>query len=188
MHSYFASDIIRGLSSDKKHLPCRYLYDERGSALFSRITCLDEYYLTRCEIEIIRNYGHSISDAIGTERCNVIELGAGDGIKTVLIIRSMLEAGIRVSYVPVDISESAVKGISNRIITQFPDVPVRGIVSDYFHGIEWLSRQDNNRNMVLFLGSNIGNFNPSESRKFLGALAMALNKGDYVLIGFDMLK
>lgn len=184
----FAHDVLKGLSQTHKSIPCKYIYDERGSELFCKIMELPEYYLTDCEKKSLDAHKGVISDTIGCGHGNLIELGAGDGMKTRILIKHLLERDHDFQYCPIDISESAVFNLSQSLNREYPGLKIRGLVTDYFQGLTWLSQQNNAQNTVLFLGSNIGNFSPREAMDFLKQLRESINKGDYLLIGFDLKK
>jgi dimethylhistidine N-methyltransferase len=187
-HEDFAADLLFGLSQPVKKVPSKYLYDANGSRLFCRIMELPEYYPTRCETEILSRHAPSILDAADGARLNLVELGAGDGSKTRILIHHMRRRKMDFRYVPIDISENAVRLLCSELSKECPEVPVKGLVSDYFAGLDWLSRQNSARNLVLFLGSNIGNFDPARQVQFLTELWNSLNPGDYVLVGMDLKK
>jgi len=184
----FSLDVLHGLSGSTKTLPSKYFYDDYGSRLFQQITELEEYYLTRCEREVFRQHREDICRLAGSGPFNLIELGVGDGHKTKILIRELLEKEHQVRFVPIDISEAAVRDLTQGMAPEFPSLEVQGIVSDYFDGIRWLSRFDRQPNLVLFLGSNIGNFHRDEAFTFLRTLWNSLSDGDLVLIGFDLKK
>lgn len=184
----FADDVAAGLSGKPKHLPCKYLYDEEGSRLFREIMELEEYYPTGCEAEIIERHKGQIADLVGTGSFNLVELGAGDGAKTRILLRCFLDMGLDLLYIPIDISDSAIRGLTADLNAHFRDLPVHGLITEYFEGLEGLARLNRRRNLVLFLGSNIGNFTPSEVGVFLSSLWAALSDGDLLLIGFDLKK
>jgi len=184
----FASDILIGLSRDKKSIPCRHIYDREGDKLFRRITELPEYYLTRCEYDIFQQHKDNIVKSIDKDRFNVIELGAGDGKKAKVLLKHFLETGMDVTYIPIDISEAAMKNLINKFTEDPIDITIKGIVAEYSEGLKWLSQAEGERNLVLFLGSNIGNAHENEARTFLHKLRGVLNPGDYLLIGFDLKK
>jgi len=184
----FADEVSDGLSSAPKTLPCKYLYDEEGSRLFKEIMELQEYYPTRCEAEILERHKGRIAAALGSRDFNLVELGAGDGAKTKILLRHFLEAGLRFNYVPIDISNSALQELRDDLRREFPGLIVQGLATEYFEGLRWLAQSYSRTNLILFLGSNIGNFTPSESRSFLSGLWNATNGNDLVLIGFDLKK
>lgn len=184
----FSSDVLVGLSKSPKELPSRYFYDEKGSRLFQKITELPEYYLTRCENEVLKTQKDKISNLLKNQTFNLIELGAGDGRKTSILVSHFLKKKLRFRYIPIDISESVMKSLCDFMNKKYPQLITEGIVAEYFDGVKWLNQMSSERNLVLFLGSNLGNFNEINSRVFLHNLWNALNTGDYVVIGFDLKK
>jgi len=184
----FALDVLMGLSQKNKKLPSKYFYDTRGSDLFSQITHLKEYYPTQCEFEILQKHKGSIAKLMRGKEFSVIELGAGDGRKTKVLIKEFLAAGLKFKYIPVDISESAVSGLMKTVMRTYPQLKCSGIVAEYFDALRWLSRTDTGNKLILFLGSNIGNFDLIQARVFLRTMWNALNVGDYVFTGFDLKK
>jgi len=184
----FALDVLNGLSETPKRLSSRWIYDEHGSDLFARICDTEEYYPTRCETEILRNHASDILKRAGGEALDIVDLGAGDGRKTNIVLERALKQVKDVRYVPIDISESAMASLVKATGEKFPALKFGGIIAEYFDGLHWLSKTDDRKNLVLFLGSNIGNFNKAHARVFLRQLWEALNHGDQVLIGFDLKK
>lgn len=184
----FAEEVLIGLSETPKRLPSKYFYDDAGSRLFQAITELDEYYPTRCEFEIFRDHRGDLLDRFRRAPFNLIDLGAGDGRKTAVLLEYLVAHGADVRYVPIDISEEAMRIVVDAMGARFPTLHISGLVADYFDGLRWLSHQTDRRNLVLFLGSNIGNFNTPRARAFLRRLWNALNPADRVLIGFDLKK
>ncbi|MEE9312760.1 MAG: L-histidine N(alpha)-methyltransferase, partial [Planctomycetota bacterium] len=182
----FAMDVLNGLSETPKHLPSRWIYDEAGSMLFKDICDLDEYYQTRTEAAILEAHADAILNATGEGPLAIVDLGAGDGRKTNILLDAV--AGRDTRFVPIDISESAMVELCDNTAKRFPKLQVNGLVSDYFDGIQWLSGQSKRRKLVLFLGSNIGNFSVVQARNFLRQLWDSLDDGDIVLMGFDMKK
>jgi dimethylhistidine N-methyltransferase len=184
----FARDVLIGLSEKPKRIPSKYFYDDEGSRLFQKITDLPEYYPTRCEFEIFHESKNQIADLIQNEPVNLVELGPGDARKTRVLLEHFLERDLDFRYVPIDISEAALKELVPGIEKDFPTLQVHGLVSEYFNALNWLKNLNHRRNFVLFLGSNIGNFNAASGRVFLHSLWNSLNPSDYVLIGFDLKK
>ncbi|MEW6334163.1 MAG: L-histidine N(alpha)-methyltransferase [Thermodesulfobacteriota bacterium] len=184
----FAADVAKGLSATPKSIPCKYLYDEEGSRLFKQIMTLQAYYLTRCELEIMESHKADIAALLGAGAFNLVELGAGDGAKTKVLLACLLEKGLELHYIPIDISESALRGLTEDMASRFRELTLQGLAADYFDGLRQLSRMDHRRNVVLFLGANIGNFDPREAGTFLSRLRESLNGGDLALIGFDLKK
>lgn len=184
----FAQDVLIGLSQEQKSLPSKYFYDEEGSRLFQEIMKLPEYYLTACEFEILGRQRERILEWIGAGHFNLVELGAGDGQKTKVLLEHFLDRGADFQYVPVDICEEAVDGCVRTLNGCLAGLESEGLVSEYFDGLKWLSSLDDTKNVVLFLGSNIGNFRAAEAMEFLHKLWNALSHDDMLLIGFDLMK
>ncbi len=184
----FGLDVLHGLSERPKKLFSKYFYDDLGSELFVKITRLEEYYPTRCEYEILDIHRDSILDRLDGQPFHLVELGAGDGHKTNLLLEAALKQKLDFQYVPIDISEAAMRKMVDGYKVSHPDLIVQGVVSEYFDAITWITSLEKRRNLVLFLGSNIGNFTKAHARVFLRSLWKALNPGDLVLIGFDLKK
>jgi len=184
----FALDVLVGLSSARKALPSKYFYDKRGSELYREITTLEEYYLTGAELEIIRTHHRDLGSYVREAPFRLIELGAGYSEKTFALLDGFVAQGHEFCYVPIDISESAMGNLDEAIAGRLPKLEFDGLVTDYFNGLKWLNRKEGVRNLVLFLGSSIGNFTSSESRVFLRNLWNCLNHDDIVMIGFDLKK
>ena len=184
----FAADVLTGLSESPKQLSSRYFYDDEGSRLFQRITEVDEYYPTRAEFEVFHTNRAPLLERFLDAPLNLVDLGAGDGRKTAVLLEYLVERGADVRYVPIDISEGAMRTVVSAMRARFPSLDVAGLVSSYFDGVRWLGKQDGRRNLVLFLGSNIGNFDRPHARGFLRRMWNALNPDDRVLVGFDLRK
>ena len=184
----FAIDVLTGLSERPKRLDSRYFYDAKGSKLFSRICDTEDYYPTRCETEILENHGAILAKAVVKGPMHVVDLGAGDGRKTKILLREFQKSSSDCRFVPVDISESAIADLTTSIQNELPGIDTHGIVGEYFDSLHWLAKAHDRTNVVLFLGSNIGNFDFAHARRFLRQLWDALNPGDYVIIGFDLKK
>ncbi len=184
----FELEVLYGLSSTPKFLPTKYLYNDEGTRLFQMITKLPEYYLTRSEAEILESNKENLAELMGYEPFNLVELGAGDGQKTHILVEHFLNRELNFEYVPIDISQLAVDILVHSFQNQYPDLNAIGLVAEYTQGLKWLHKTTHLKNLVLFLGSSIGNFSPEESRRFLQSLWNVLNPDDIVLIGFDLKK
>lgn len=179
-----AEDVRRALGGEPPELPCRYLYDERGSRLFDEITHLPEYYLTRAEREILDAEADRI---VGVARpTSIVELGAGSCEKTRLLLAAGRRGGGLRYFVPFDISETALWKAVWPLVEEFQGLCVYGLVGDFdddLHRIPRLGRQ-----LVLFLGSTIGNFDEVERVSFLRRLRTIMTGGDHLLLGVDLVK
>ncbi|WP_230552268.1 L-histidine N(alpha)-methyltransferase [Teredinibacter turnerae] len=187
-NSEFGLAVERGLKADQKAISSRYLYDSRGSALFVEITQLDEYYLSRCEDEIFRDQAHRIVNAIGSEIAEVVELGCGDGFKTERLLQAIHGVQSQLKFVPVDISEDAIQTIEERMTDALPNIRLDSFTGDYDHFLQRNAKPTSGARLVLFLGSNIGNFTHTEASRFVRQIHQYCNSGDYLLLGLDLKK
>jgi dimethylhistidine N-methyltransferase len=188
-HRAFALDVLEGLSQRPKRIPSVYLYDKKGSELFQRITGLEAYYLTESEHEILAVCKDEISQSLPRQSFNLIELGSGDGRKTMLLIEHFIKKQLEFEYITLDISPESVNGLTLSLEEMFsPGLKVTGIIAEYFDGLKWLANKSRSRNLTLFLGSNIGNFDYQAARRFLRHLWDCLKPDDQLLIGFDLKK
>jgi L-histidine Nalpha-methyltransferase len=185
-----AQHVAQGLRRAPKALSSMYFYDDAGSRLFQQIMDLPEYYPTRAEFAIFREHGAAIAAALspaGGGDFALVELGAGDGAKTKLLLRELLAAGTPFTYAPVDISAGAMTGLVAALGQELPALQVAPVVADYATALTQLPTRPGSK-AVLFLGSNIGNFGPAERLDFLRQLAAPLAPADRLLIGFDLQK
>lgn len=184
----FLRDVLAGLGKPEKDVPSRWLYDARGSELFREIMALDAYYPTRVEHEILGGHAAGIVAPLRGPACTVVDLGAGDGAKTRLVLAPVRACVARPSYAPIDISASALADLSARMRRAFPGLRVRPIQAEYVEGVRALGPREAGPVLVLFLGSNVGNLEPREAARFLRTLRRSLRRGDHLLIGLDLLK
>ncbi len=189
INTAFAQDTQRGLSANPKYLCSKYFYDDRGSELFQNIMHMPEYYLTDCEYEIFSQQKESIGQAMiqNNSAFDLIELGAGDGYKTKVLIEHLLNKQASFKYIPIDISERAI----NSLVSEFKSLPQLVIdekIGDYFKVMQEINAHDHRRKVILFLGSNIGNFTAKASLNFFQQLAAVMNERDSVFLGFDLKK
>lgn len=184
----FRNDVLKGLSSPNKYIPCKYIYDEEGSRLFKAISNLPEYYLTRAELQIFKKNGDFFRNLFEKQNCNIIELGVGDGHKTKILIEHLYKRKIFFRYYPIDISSSSINEVINALNVDFKDIEVNGFIADFSCNLECLSNIKTGINLILFLGSNIGNMDYKQSIIFLKNIKKSLKIGDFLLIGFDLKK
>jgi L-histidine N-alpha-methyltransferase len=177
-------DVLRGLTDTPKHLPPKWHYDARGSALFDAITRLPEYYLTRCERAILEAHAAEIATAAGAD--TLIELGSGTSAKTRLLLSAMSAAGTLERFVPFDVDEATLRAAAAAIGEEYPGIRVHAVVGDFERHLPMLP--GGGTRMVAFLGSTIGNLTPPLRARFLADLAGALVPGDMLLLGVDLVK
>lgn len=180
----FFEDVCKGLSSKNRFIDCKYLYDERGSALFDKICELDEYYPTRTELAIMEASVVEMAQCIGSDAV-VVELGSGSSTKTRVLLDHLK---CLKSYLPVDISHDHLHRIADRLNSDYPDLIVDPVVAD-FTGSFQLPRQYSDSNLtVYFPGSTIGNLRPHEAKQLLHNIAELQDGPVGLLIGFDLVK
>ncbi|HVF41543.1 MAG TPA: L-histidine N(alpha)-methyltransferase [Pyrinomonadaceae bacterium] len=187
----FAGDVRRGLTAGRKFLPPKYFYDELGSQLFDAICLLPEYYLTRAEAEVFaRHSGEIVGRASAGARVTLFELGSGSATKTRRIVEALLARQSGLKYVPVDISPAALEAGAHALIQDFDGLDVSAYASDYDAALPLLAGElgGGERALVLFLGSNIGNFDREGAREFLERVRRVLRAGDCLLLGADLKK
>lgn len=186
----FMRDVDEGLSMKKKSIPSKYFYDKNGDELFVKIMKMPEYYLTRAEHEILKENTALIIDSLKLQKetyFEFIELGAGDGTKTMELLRALIAGGFNFDYLPVDISENALFNLKASLAFEIPDLHVKTQHGDYFEVLSTLNESSCPK-VVLFLGSNLGNLSDENAGQFIYQLGSNLNHGDKVLLGVDLIK
>ncbi len=178
-------DVRAGLRCDPKRIPPRFLYDERGSELFDRITELPEYYPTRCERAILNRYAPEIVARAGAEE--LLELGSGVASKTRALLYAMAGAGALRRYLPFDIDPTVVERSAEEMTTLYPGLAVHGVVGDFERHLEDVP-EPGGRRLVAFLGGTIGNLRAPERGEMLGRLRSLLRPDDRLLLGADLVK
>ena len=179
-----AADVLAGLRGTPKTLPAKLFYDRRGAELFEQICTLDEYYLTRSELEILRARVGEIAALAGPE-CALIEFGSGAGVK----VRLLLDALERpVAYVPIDISSEQLAHVAAQLAHEYPSVEIRPLAGDYMRPIQLPSLPPHARRLAFFPGSTIGNFHPAEATAFLSRVRRVVGTGGALVMGVDRRK
>ncbi|AHH21402.1 histidine-specific methyltransferase [Nocardia nova SH22a] len=173
------ADARTGLTATPKTLPPKWFYDARGSELFEAITELPEYYPTRTERALLERVVGDIARIAQAEV--LVELGAGSAAKTRLLLSAMLSEGPLKTYVPQDVSVSALRGAAEQVGAEFPTLSVHGVVSDFTDTLHNLPR--GGRRTIAFLGGTIGNLVPAERAEFLGGIHRVLEPGEQLLLG-----
>lgn len=186
--STFEQDIDEGLTASFKNISSKYFYDDLGSVIFQDIMKMPEYYPTPCEFEILSLQGEQILRKLDfNEPFNIIEFGAGDGIKTRQLLKRLMENQVDFTYVPMDISQKAIDELEANMLDYLPGLKIKSLVGNYFLMMEELfSLQE--PGLFLFLGSNIGNYPDQEANDLLSQFYQHMKQGDKLLIGFDLQK
>ncbi|MFI5806205.1 L-histidine N(alpha)-methyltransferase [Streptomyces sp. NPDC051561] len=175
------TDVLQGLGRDPKSLPPKWFYDARGSELFEEITRLPEYYPTRAEREILLARAGQIAAATGAR--TLVELGSGSSEKTRILLDTLPDLH---SYLPVDVSESALTGAAEALLAERPELNVHALIADFTRGLA-LPGTPGPR-LVAFLGGTLGNLLPDERAVFLKSVRSLLQPGDALLLGTDLVK
>ncbi|MDG5490290.1 L-histidine N(alpha)-methyltransferase [Psychroserpens sp. SPM9] len=188
MENTFEKDILEGLKAKNKYLSSKYFYDDNGSRIFQEIMQMPEYYLTDSEFEILSLQAKQIVEALEFEQpFNIIELGAGDGFKTFKLLEYLVNKDIPFNYVPIDISQEAITLLSEKLKERLPKLSIQPKVGDYFEILRETS-EHKTPSLLLFLGSNIGNYSEEKARKLLRLFNDNMNINDKLLIGIDLKK
>lgn len=184
-----AQAVEEGLSKSPKRLPSWLFYDETGDKIFQAIMHMPEYYLTACEYEILQMSKEKLLRHFGGNKStfNLIELGAGDGLKTEILLKYFVEEKIDFVYSPVDVSKTVLQQLVNRLHQAAPQLNINPINTKYDQAVNLL-RYNGQHKIYLLMGANIGNFNVHEAKKFIEDISNSMSKGDQLLIGFDLKK
>ena len=186
----FLNEVQSGLSQFPKRLNPKYFYDEKGDKLFQQIMACDEYYPTDCELEIFKNRSSDLVEVLcsGSNQFDLIELGAGDATKSKFLLKALLDQGCDFTYMPIDISHHMIDYLEKSLPTELGDLKVKGWSGEYFEMLDAAANFSKRQKVVLFLGGNIGNFEPADALDFCKKLNSSLQPGDLVLMGFDLKK
>ena len=186
----FRSDIVEGLNCTPKKLHSKYFYDKAGDRLFQQIMAMPEYYLTNCELDIFKNKTKKIADAIHFQDSpfDLIELGAGDAMKSSYLLEYLTKENVDFTYMPIDISGHILEELNDKFNKDLPELKVITLEGEYFDMLDKATSISKRRKVVLFLGGNIGNMDPEESYHFCREVRRKLNRGDILIVGFDLKK
>lgn len=188
MNQTFANDVVTGLTAEQKNLSSKYFYDDNGSRIFQEIMKMPEYYLTDSEFEILSIQAQQIYNALEfSQPFNIIELGAGDGFKTFKLLEFLINNKINFQYVPIDISQEAMDILTKDLNQRLPDLKIKPKVGDYFEILKD-EKEGNFQSLLLFLGSNIGNYTEIEAINLLKLFHKNMKVGDKLLLGVDLKK
>lgn len=177
-------DVRAGLTSTPKELPPKWFYDEHGSALFDKITRLDEYYQTEAERSIL---AARAADLIAlTNPDTIVELGSGTSDKTRTVLDEATNSGHLERFIPFDVSEEFLRDAAHMLAERYPRLSVHGVVGDFDRHLDRIP--GGGRRLVMLLGGTIGNYPPAARRQFLADIAAGMAPGDHLLIGVDLVK
>lgn len=182
----FRADVLQGLAKPRKEIPPKYFYDERGSLLFDRICDLEEYYLTRTEISLLRDHQAELAEAIGPD-CLLIEYGSGSSRKVQILLDAL---ACPRAYIPIDISKEYLLRSSAEFVARQPGLAVIAVCADYTRltQLPQVMKHQGARRVIFFPGSSIGNYNPMQAILLLKTAAALVGAGGGMLIGVDLKK
>ncbi|PVW17163.1 L-histidine N(alpha)-methyltransferase [Marixanthomonas spongiae] len=186
----FKKEVYEGLTAFPKYLSSKYFYDKAGDKLFQDIMAMPEYYLTDCEYEILKTHTQPIAEYFrGNENgFDFIELGAGDGKKTKILLKYLSENKFNFIYKPIDISQNAIDSLYKKLKKELPNVEVDAEKGEYFEVLKRLKEYNSRKKVIMVLGSNIGNLLHPRAIDFLSKLKDTMQKGDMLFMGFDQKK
>ncbi|AFU69732.1 methyltransferase-like protein [Psychroflexus torquis ATCC 700755] len=188
-HTAFEEDVIKGLTDYPKHLSSKFIYDKKGDKLFQDIMAMPEYYLTNSEYTILKHQSSSIAEKFKLkEGFDLIELGAGDGKKTKLLLSHLTDIGANFNYLPVDISQNVLDELGNALNNELPKVSYELLQGSYFEVLNQLSSYNKRQKVILVLGSNIGNLMHEDAIDFLSKIEENMSSEDLLFMGFDQKK
>jgi len=183
----FAREVEAGLTGLPKSLSCRYFYDREGSLLFEAICELPEYYLTRTEGEILLEHASEIASRFSTDT-TLVELGSGSAAKTRILLEAFLSRSDELRYVPVDISHTMLEESSLTLLEEYAHLEIVAIAGEYHDGLRQLRAVVEGPKLILWLGSNVGNFERAEAARFLRRVQDTMSPSDRLLVGIDLRK
>jgi L-histidine N-alpha-methyltransferase len=178
-------ELLAGLMAAQKYLPCKFFYDEAGSKIFEQITRLEEYYPSSTEKSILKRHAGELMR--GADGATLVELGSGDCSKISILLQALSREKLKTStYVPVDVSLSAMEESRCKLRGKFGTLEVCGIVADFMQQIHLVSKHENR--IFCFFGSTIGNLDRQDAVRFVAKLGKLIRTGERLLLGLDMVK
>lgn len=185
----FEEEVYEGLTSFPKYLSSKYFYDKKGDRLFQQIMALPEYYLTGCEFDILTQYKNEIAGLFkSASGFDLIELGAGDGKKTKILLEEFNNQKLDFSFLPIDISQNVLDELEASVKKTWPEINIKPQQGTYFKVLEKISQYKSRKKVILVLGSNIGNLPHSKAVEFLRHIQESMDQEDLLFMGFDQKK
>ncbi|MGZ3773278.1 MAG: L-histidine N(alpha)-methyltransferase [Pseudobdellovibrionaceae bacterium] len=185
-------EILNSLGKPNKSISSKFFYDSVGCELFQRITELEEYYLTRCEKEILSNFIGDVVNIVNKDVIDIIEIGPGDGTKAALIAEQLIKKGQKFNFYGLDICEKALEELKRNfdILEKRMNTEIKPeiLIGEFNQINNLLGEKSKNKRLVLFLGSSIGNLTPKESQSYMKRVSESLNPDDFLFVGFDLKK
>ncbi|RMB56640.1 L-histidine N(alpha)-methyltransferase [Dokdonia sinensis] len=187
--SSFHREVTEGLTTFPKYLSSKYFYDKAGDKLFQDIMAMPSYYLTDCEFEILETQKENISQSFASDDgFDLIELGAGDGKKTKILLKHLIETECDFVYLPIDISQNVLDGLERSVNDEIPRVTIKPQQGTYFEVLSEVASYNSRKKVIMVLGSNIGNLLHPQAIDFLRNIKDAMSNKDMLFMGFDQKK
>ena len=186
----FEEEVYAGLTANPKYLSSKYFYDAKGDKIFQDIMAMPEYYLTDCEFDILETHKEEIATLFsgGVHSFNLIELGAGDGKKTKILLKYMAESKMDFKYLPIDISQNALDQLEKSLKNEIPSLKTEPLQGTYLETLETINSIRDKKKAILFLGSNVGNLLHPQAVSFLQKVQESMKDDDIFFVGFDQKK
>lgn len=190
LRNKFEEEVHQGLTDFPKHLSSKYFYDELGDRLFQDIMNMPEYYLTNAEHEIFMTHKQEITNLFrkGNGKFKLIELGAGDGRKTKILLEYLAKTKADFKYQPIDISQNVLNQLEESINSELPEIHIEPLQGTYFEILNRINIENGTKKVILFLGSNIGNLLHHQAIAFLKHIGDFMHNDDLFFVGFDQKK
>lgn len=187
--STFEKEVAEGLSAFPKYLSSKYFYDKKGDKLFQEIMAMPSYYLTDCEFEILETQKEAIASIFADDQgFDLIELGAGDGKKTKILLQHLINRGDTFTYLPIDISQNVLDELKESVKRELPNVTIDPQQGTYFEVLDDIATYNSRKKVIVVLGSNIGNLLHPQAIDFLSNIKKAMGPKDILFMGFDQKK
>lgn len=186
----FLDDVLKGLSAGEKYLESKYFYDSKGDLLFQKIMECDEYYPTRCEMEIFTQQTDQLASVLtdNNPEFDIVELGAGDATKSFYLLKTLLDKKVNFTYFPIDISRNVINQLHTKLPQKLSGLKIQGLNGEYISMLEKSKTLSGKVKVVLFLGGNVGNVPREKAGELCKSIRQHLVPGDLVLTGFDLKK
>jgi len=186
----FYDDVKNGLSGNPKKLNSKYFYDTIGDSIFQKLMHSPEYYLSNCELEILKDQSSEIATNLlkHFKEFDLIELGAGDASKSTFLLKALLQHHAEFTYYPIDISSNVINNLEYNLPRDLPSLNMKGLNGEYLTMLKQQTEQSKKPKVILFLGSNIGNMQLSDAIEFCRNIHQLLKENDLLFIGFDLKK
>lgn len=188
-NSKFEEDVWNGLTTFPKYIPSKYIYDEKGDKLFQDIMNMPSYYLTDCEFNILEKHQKAITESFNSDNgFDLIELGAGDGKKTKILLRYLAKHKFDFKYLPIDISQHILDDLEKSLNQELPEISIETLQGTYFEVLKNIATYTKRKKVIIVLGSNIGNLLHEKAIDFLTKIGNEMSQEDMLFMGFDQKK